>query len=73
VEEIVEMVADYGIEHAVLGVTGLIRGMGEWHALEYCERGAAPMTKDGYTKPYAPALRRNRGSRRERIPKPGAG
>jgi hypothetical protein len=43
-EEIAEMVADYRIEHAVLDVTGPIRGMGKWHALEYRERGAAPMT-----------------------------
>ena len=61
VEEIVEMVADYGIEHAVLGVTRPIRGMGEWHAREYRERGAAPMTKDGYTKSGMAVTRKTRG------------
>jgi len=40
---------------------GADRRLGEWRALEYRERGAAPMTKDGYTKSGMAVTRKTRG------------
>lgn len=42
VEEIVEMVANCGIEHAVLGVTGPIRGLGSGTRLKTASREPRP-------------------------------
>jgi len=42
------MIPDNGIEHGVLGVSGLIRLRSDGHALRYRKRGTPGMPKDGY-------------------------
>jgi hypothetical protein len=47
-QEGLQVLANDGVEHGVLGVAGPIRWLGKGHALEYCASGVPPMPKDRY-------------------------
>ncbi|HEV8682235.1 MAG TPA: hypothetical protein VGS09_05600 [Actinomycetota bacterium] len=48
-QEGLQVLANDGVEHGVLGVAGPIRGVDTRHVLAYRVPGAAPMPRDGYT------------------------